>query len=129
MFVRVFVFRVGVVHRKRLTAGVRSACLAPHPTRSSPRGVLVFSREIPASGTGRLERRFEQHFRSKPARIMWAMRDPASTPAFLELWRKTSPDAPVMKLQDAGYFSQEDTHERIVPELLSFPAATHHEVG
>jgi hypothetical protein len=68
MVVRAFVFRVGVIHRKRLTAGVRSACLAPHPTRSSPRGVLAFSREIPASGTapvaaltGRLERRFATH--------------------------------------------------------------------
>jgi len=67
MFVRVFAFRVGVVHRKRLRAGVRSACLAPHPTRSSPRGVFVFSHEIPASGTapvaltGRLERRFATH--------------------------------------------------------------------
>jgi pimeloyl-ACP methyl ester carboxylesterase len=32
MFVRVFLFRVGVVHRERLTADVRRAYLAPHPT-------------------------------------------------------------------------------------------------
>jgi hypothetical protein len=27
-------------------------------------------------------------------------------------------------LEDAGHFLQEDAHERIVPELLSFVAAT-----
>jgi pimeloyl-ACP methyl ester carboxylesterase len=130
MFVRVFLFRVGVMHRERLTVDVRRAYLAPHPTWSSRTGVLVFPREIPASGTGpvaeltgRLERGLEQHFRSKPARIMWAMRDPAFTLAFLELWRKTLPDAQVTQLEDAGHFSQEDAHERIVPELLSFLAA------
>jgi pimeloyl-ACP methyl ester carboxylesterase len=129
MFVRVFVFRVGVVHRERLTADVRRAYLAPHPSWSSRTSVLVFPREIPASGTGpvaeltgRLERGLEQHFRSKPARTMWAMRDPAFTPAFLQLWRKTLPEAPVTQIDDAGHFLQEDGHERIVPELLAFLA-------
>jgi cis-3-alkyl-4-acyloxetan-2-one decarboxylase len=48
----------------------------------------VFPREIPTSGKGpvaeltaRLEHGLEEHFRSKPVRIMWAMRDPAFTPA------------------------------------------------
>jgi len=44
---------------------------------------------------------------------------------FLELWRKTLPDARVTQLEDAGHFSPEDAHERIVPELLSFLATTH----
>ena len=72
-----------------MTAAVRLAYLAPHPSWSSRTGVLVFPREIPAIGigpvaelTGRFERGLEQHFRSRPARIMWAMRDPACTPAF-----------------------------------------------
>ena len=72
----------------------------------------------------RLERGLEQHFRSKPARIMWAMRDPAFTPAVLEQWRKTLPDAPVTQLDDASHYLQEDAHERIVPQLLSFLAGT-----
>jgi cis-3-alkyl-4-acyloxetan-2-one decarboxylase len=130
MFVRVFVFRVGVVHRERLTADVRRAYLAPHPSWSSRTGVLVFPREIPASGkgpvaelTGRLERGLEEHFRSKPVRIMWAMRDPAFTPQMLDdLWLRTFPTAEVARLKDAGHFLQEDAHERIVPELLRFLA-------
>jgi haloalkane dehalogenase len=133
MFVRGFLFREGVMHRERLTTDVRRAYLAPHPTWSSRTGELVFPREIPdpASPTGpvaelltQLERELEQHFRSKPARIMWPMRDPAFTPAVLEDWRKTLPDAPVTQLDDASHFVQEDAHERIVPQLLSFLADT-----
>jgi pimeloyl-ACP methyl ester carboxylesterase len=92
--------------------------------------VLVFPREIPISGTGpvaeltaRLERGLEEHFRSRPVRIMWGMRDPAFTPQFLDdLWLRTFPTAEVTRLEDAGHFSQEDAHERIVPELLRFLA-------
>jgi haloalkane dehalogenase len=131
MFVRGFLFRAGVVHRERLTADVRRAYLAPHPTWSSRTGELVFPREIPASATGpvaelltRLEHGLEEHFRSKPARITWAMRDPAFTPAVLKRWRKILPDAPVTQLDDASHYLQEDAHERIVPQLLSFLAST-----
>jgi haloalkane dehalogenase len=130
LFVRGFLFRVGVVHRERLTADVRRAYLAPHPSWSSRTGVLVFPREIPASGagpvaelTGRLERGLEEHFSAKPARIMWAMRDPAFTPAMLDqLWRKSLPQAAVTQIEDAGHYLQEDAYERIVPELLRFLA-------
>jgi cis-3-alkyl-4-acyloxetan-2-one decarboxylase len=130
LFVRVFVFRVGVVHRERLTPEVRGAYLAPHPSWSSRTGVLVFPREIPADGTGpvaeltgQLERALEEHFRSKPVRIMWGMRDPAFTPQFLdELWLRTFPDAEVTRIEDAGHFAQEDAHEHVVPELVRFLA-------
>jgi pimeloyl-ACP methyl ester carboxylesterase len=133
MFVRGFLFRDGVVHRERPTPNVRHAYLAPHPTWSSRTGELVFPREIPdpVRTTGpvaelltRLERGVEQHFRSKPARIMWPMRDPGFTPAVLEQWRKTLPDAPVTRLDDASHYIQEDAHERVVPQLLSFVAGT-----
>jgi haloalkane dehalogenase len=127
MFVRGFVFHAGIVHRDRLTAEVRRAYLTPHPTWSSRTGELVFPREIPGNGTGtvadlltRLERGLGEHFRAKPARIMWAMQDPAFTPAVLAEWRKTLPDAPVTELDDASHYLQEDASERIVPQLLSF---------
>ncbi|MGH2956324.1 MAG: alpha/beta fold hydrolase [Solirubrobacterales bacterium] len=73
--------------------------------------------------TGRLERGLEEHFRSKPVRIMWGMRDPAFTPQMLDnLWLRTFPTAEVTRLEDAGHLLQEDAHERIVPELLRFLA-------
>jgi len=55
---------------------------------------------------------------------MWPMRDPAFTPAVLEDWRKTLPNATVTPLDDASHYVQEDAHERIVPQLLSLVAAT-----
>jgi hypothetical protein len=88
-------------------------------------------RAIVPSATGpvgelltRPQRGIEQHFRSKPARIMWPMRDPGFTPAVLEQWRKTLPDAPVTQLDDASHYVQEDAYERIVPELVSFLTGT-----
>ena len=129
LFVRGFLFQAGVVHRERLSADVRRAYLAPHPTWSSRTGELVFPREIPdpASATGpvaelltQLEHGLEQHFRSKPARIMWAMRDPAFTPTVLERWQRILPDAPVTRIENASHYLQEDAHEQIVPQLVSF---------
>jgi pimeloyl-ACP methyl ester carboxylesterase len=71
--------------------------------------------------TTEIEERLKQHFRSKPVHITWAMKDPAFVPAYLDtLWLHTFPDARVTKLEDAGHYLQEDAHERIVPELVSF---------
>jgi haloalkane dehalogenase len=128
MFVRGFLFRVGVVHRERLTADVRRAYLAPHPNWSSRTGVLVFPREIPsgpaaplADYLGAIEQGLERSFRSKPVKLVWAMRDPAFTPEVLDgLWLQTFPDAAVTRIEDAGHYLQEDAHERILPELLAF---------
>jgi pimeloyl-ACP methyl ester carboxylesterase len=36
----------------------------------------------------------------------------------------TLPDAPVSKLDDASHYLQEDAHERIVPQLVSFLAGS-----
>jgi pimeloyl-ACP methyl ester carboxylesterase len=132
LFHRVFLFRAGVVHRERLTPQVKRAYLAPHPSWSSRTAVLVFPREIPAGPRGPVadllggvEAGLERHFRAKPVKIVWAMKDIAFTPDVLEqLWLKTFPDARVTRLEDAGHYLQEDAHERIVPELLEFLAAT-----
>lgn len=35
-------------------------------------------------------------------------------------WLGSFPDATVTRLDDAGHYLQEDAHERIVPELVSF---------
>jgi pimeloyl-ACP methyl ester carboxylesterase len=59
-----------------------------------------------------------------PSTITWAMKDVAFVPTYLEtLWLDTFPDASVTRLEDAGHYLQEDAHERIVPELVSFVTA------
>jgi pimeloyl-ACP methyl ester carboxylesterase len=112
LFVRGFLFRVGVVHRDRLTAEVKRAYLAPHWSWSSRTGALVFPREIPSgpnaplsSLLAPLEQGLETHFRNKPVKIIWAMRDPAFTPEVLDdLWLKTFPEAGVVRLENAGHY-------------------------
>jgi cis-3-alkyl-4-acyloxetan-2-one decarboxylase len=127
-FKRGFLFGQGVVHRERLTPTVKRAYRAVHGSWSERTPILVFPREIPVTGKGpvvamttEIEERLKQHFRSKPVHITWGMKDPAFVPAYLDtLWLDTFPDARVTKLEDAGHYLQEDAHERIVPELVSF---------
>jgi pimeloyl-ACP methyl ester carboxylesterase len=126
LFKRAFLFRAGVVHRDRLTATVKRAYRAPHPTAASRTPILVFPREIPAGPAGPvsdllagIEELLVRHFRDKPVGIAWAMKDVAFTKEALEqLWLRTFPDADVLRLPDAGHYLQEDAHERIVPALI-----------
>jgi pimeloyl-ACP methyl ester carboxylesterase len=126
LFKRVFLFRAGVTHRERITAEVKAAYRAPHPSWSSRAPILVFPREIPSGPghrnsnlCGEIEGALEQRFRDKPVDIAWAMKDVAFTPQVLEeAWLGTFPDAGVERLEDAGHYLQEDAHERIVPALL-----------
>jgi len=128
LFVRGMVFRAGVVHRDRLTPVVRKAYLVPHPTYRSRTPVLQFPREIPTGPEGDvsdlnadIEVRLRKYFRTKPVKIMWAMKDIAFTPQMVDdLWLHTFPDAEVVRLKDAGHYLQEDAYERIVPELVEF---------
>jgi haloalkane dehalogenase len=128
LFKKVFLFRAGVVHHERLTDQVKQAYLAPHRSWSERTPILVFPREIPsgpeaplAGYLAELEAGLERDFRSKPVRIVWAMKDLAFTPQMLDqAWLKTFPDAQVTRIEDAGHYLQEDAHERIVPELLDF---------
>ncbi len=126
MFVRVFLFNAGIVHKDRITAEMRAAYLAPHPTYSSRTSILVFPREIPADSTGRVAdflgevEEGLQHLKDKSTMIAWAMKDIAFLPQYLdEIWLRDFPNADVLRLPDAGHYLQEDAHERIVPKLLT----------
>ena len=127
-FVKVFLFRAGVVHRERLGANERAAYLAPHPRwadRTSvphvpPRDPI--RPEGPVSDMlGELHDRLVPAFRDKPVFIAWPMKDIAFTPEMLEtLWLADFPDAEVMRVKEAGHYIQEDAHELVIPQLLEF---------
>jgi pimeloyl-ACP methyl ester carboxylesterase len=127
-FKRGFLFGQGIVHRERMTPTVKRAYRDVHQGWSERTPILVFPREIPVTGEGpvvamttEIEARLKEHFRPKPVRIMWAMKDIAFLPIYLEtLWLDTFPNAEVTRLEDAGHYLQEDAHERIVPELVYF---------
>ncbi len=124
VFVKNFLFEDGVTKPERLTSDVRAAYLAPHPSYETRTPVLAFAREIRSGAVADMnhdiEEKLRAHFRSKPVRMMWAMKDPALTPAFLDMWLGTFPDAEVTRIEDAGHYLQEDAHEVIVPALVDF---------
>lgn len=61
---------------------------------------------------------------SGPLLLIWGMRDPAFGPPILAQWRERFPDAPVLELEDASHFLQEDRPEQIVPRIKSFLAGS-----
>jgi haloalkane dehalogenase len=130
-FKRGFLFGQGVVHKERLKPTVKRAYRDVHSGWSDRTAILVFPREIPVTGEGpviamtaAIEEGMKRDFRSKPVEIMWAMKDPAFLPAYLDtLWLDTFPDARATRLEDAGHYLQEDAHERIVPALVQFVGA------
>ncbi|MEL7059715.1 MAG: alpha/beta fold hydrolase [Acidobacteriota bacterium] len=127
-FVRLFLFKGGVVHPERLGAQERAAYLAPHPTWSSRTPMLVFPREIPSGPdhpvsdfVAEIRDLLVPAFRDRPVFIAWPMRDLAFSPRLLDtMWLADFPDAEVLRVEDAGHYIQEDAHELVVPRLLDF---------
>ncbi len=127
-FVKLFLFKDGLVDPKRLGVREKEAYLAPHPTWSSRTAILVFPREIPAGPSGRVSDfvavvhdQLVSAFAHKPVFIAWPMKDVAFTPEILnDLWLKDFPNAEVIRIEDAGHYIQEDAHEKVIPPLLKF---------
>jgi pimeloyl-ACP methyl ester carboxylesterase len=120
-----FLLGSGTRHRARLDEEDKRAYRAPHPDRASRTGMLAFPRQVPlAAGdpvavlTRRTEEGLRNVFAHRHARICWGMRDVLFGETVLDLWRDVLPGAPVLRLDDAGHFVQEDAHERVIPELL-----------
>ncbi len=127
-FVKVFLFKAGLVYPERLGDQEKAAYLAPHPSWSSRTSMLVFPREIPSGPEGRvsdflaeINSRLVPAFTDKPVFIAWPMKDIAFRPEVLDkLWLKDFPKAEVMRIQDAGHYIQEDAHQQVIPPLLAF---------
>lgn len=127
-FVKLFLFKDGLVYPKRLGIREKTAYLAPHPTWSSRTAILTFPREIPAGPHGRVSEfiavihdQLVAGFAHKPVFIAWPMQDVAFRPEILEnLWLKDFPHAEVMRIEDAGHYIQEDANEKVIPRLLQF---------
>jgi cis-3-alkyl-4-acyloxetan-2-one decarboxylase len=127
IFVRGFLFREGVAKRERITSTVQRAYLAPFPTWSSRTSVLVFPRKIPVTPDAPLApflaevEEGMQKLKDRPVQVAWGMKDPVFTPDFIDVfWKRTFPDAEVMRLAEASHYLQEDAHEEIVPAPLRF---------
>lgn len=114
--------------RRPLPAEVLDGYRAPFPRPEARVGMGRFPQLVPQT-QDRTHESWEMMARiedelpvlsSKPAMIVWAMRDVAFRKATLERWRSLFPAHELHRLPEAGHYLQEDAPEEIVAWLLSF---------
>jgi haloalkane dehalogenase len=99
--------------RERLTAEIHRHYLGPFARRADRTAPWVLGCELHGSSG------FFDHLWQRRAQLpvtpalLWGMRDPACDPTQLKRWQEAWPDAPVVTLDDAGHFPQEETPERV----------------
>jgi haloalkane dehalogenase len=97
---------------------------APFPTAADCKGAIEFPLDL---ALGRIRDFVKEGaagvaaLRDKPALMIEGMLDRAIPPAlamadFAGLW----PDAPIVRVPDAGHYIQEDAPEIVIPALLTF---------
>jgi len=124
LFHRAFV-PLGIARDERRQRNVLAAYEGVQDTWDDRAGALAFPRLIPVDPedpTAELLQQTDQYLQefSGPVLILWGMRDPVFSKGVLEEWRQRFPAAPVVEVEDAGHFLQEDAAERIVPRIRQF---------
>jgi cis-3-alkyl-4-acyloxetan-2-one decarboxylase len=129
LFVRA-ALRSTVHKRERMTPAVKAGYLAPYDSWRNRVAVLRFVLDIPMKPSHpsyetllRIEQGLAQ-FAAHPICLIWGMRDWCFTPAFLDRFLESFPQAEVHRLADAAHYVVEDAHERVVPILNQFLGRT-----
>ncbi len=90
------------------------------PTPQSRTGIAEFPIQIRKAKQwlSALEQRVHSVLREKPMVLIWGMKDPAfGRDDVIARWRKTFPDATLIKVDDAGHYIQEDAPDRIIEAI------------
>ena len=124
-FARV-VMRQGFGDKRRLTAAIHRHYLAPLDRPEAREGCWIFPREIVGS-TAWLAEIWARRavLESKPALIVWGMKDIAFREKELLRWTELLPEAHVVQLVDAGHFVQEEAGDRLADALETFLVSRH----
>lgn len=117
--------RAGIARADRRTPEVLRAYREVQGNWQARAGTLAFPRLIPTTPdapAAELLVRTDAYLREfdGPVLIVWGMSDPVFAAPVLAEWRRRFPDAPVLELDDAGHYLQEDAPERIVPRIRTF---------
>lgn len=120
--------RIGM-RRNRLRRNVRRGYLAPYRSWPARRAVLAFVRDVPNGPSGPTHALLAEtganlhRLADRPALVLWGMRDPVLTPAYLAEWRRRLPNAETHPIGDAGHLVLEDAPETL-PLIVAFLART-----
>jgi haloalkane dehalogenase len=113
-----------------LAPAVKAGHLAPYRSWRDRIAIDRFVKDIPLSvghpshaTLADIETGLPQ-LRDRPWMFVWGMRDWCFTPDFLERFLEFIPNAKVHRVEDAGHYVVEDAHERIVPWIAEFLAAS-----
>jgi haloalkane dehalogenase len=107
--------------RSKLTRTVHRHYTDVFPTPAERHAPWVFARELIGSGDW-----YEDLWHrlgpiaSKPALLLWGMRDSAFGPEALARWKGALPNARVVEFPDAGHFVQEEAPAEAVREIREF---------
>ncbi|MGH7710061.1 MAG: alpha/beta fold hydrolase [Gemmatimonadaceae bacterium] len=110
--------------RRKLSRQIHAQYLAPFPDSES-RGQVLFSLARALLGSSAYYEslwRQRELLRSRPALIIWGMKDPAFPPAMLERWRTVLPTAHVVRLA-VGHWPQEEAPDDFTRALEEFTDA------
>ncbi|MBI1783766.1 alpha/beta fold hydrolase [Candidatus Sumerlaeota bacterium] len=115
-----------VACKRGMEPDVRRAYTVPYDSWENRIATLRFVQDIPLKpgdpawdlmkGT---DDKLEQ-FRAIPVLLCWGMRDFVFDHHFLRVWRERLPQAEAHEFHDAGHYTLEDAHERIVPLVKKF---------
>jgi cis-3-alkyl-4-acyloxetan-2-one decarboxylase len=113
--------RTCVVHKERITRGVKAGYLKPYDSWKNRIATHRFVADIPMSAShpshavlAGIEARLPL-FVEHPMLIAWGAKDFVFDDWFFDQWKQRFPKAVAKRIEDAGHYVVEDAHERIVP--------------
>ena len=118
--------RWACVKKERMTEKVRAGYLEPYDNFSNRIANLRFVQDIPMrsnSPSYLVIKNIEQKlglFRGHPIQIIWGAHDFVFNDYFLQRWQEIFPQAEVHRMEDAGHYVVEDSHEYILPMMKEF---------
>ena len=112
--------------QERMTEDVQAGYLEPYDNFSNRVANLRFVQDIPLnpdSPSYSVVQNIEKNlklFQNHPVQIIWGAHDFVFNDNFLKRWQEIFPQAEVHRMEDAGHYVVEDSHEQILPMMKAF---------
>jgi len=107
--------------RRKLTKEAHRRYMDAFPTPAERIAPWILARELIGSTEwydGLWQRR--ERIVDKPALVLWGMKDPAFTPAYLERWKQVLTHARFVEFAESGHFVQEEAPDEAAARILEF---------